>query len=418
MLKWITGRKRKEQKAPPYDKAREIAEKGGIEERRDQASNEDLHPEILYYFATDESPEVRRRVAENPGTPLQADKVLARDVDDEVRCELAAKIGRLVPSLSKDENERLTNLAIEVLEILARDNLPRVRSIVSQEIKQATNIPHHLVRRLAEDVEEIVSAPVLEYSPLLSGQDLLEIIAGGVSEGALTAVANRRDLAESVVDALVDIHKAGALKALLGNKSAHISEEILDKIAIIATGAVELHEPIINRENLSLRMIRRIAGFVSASLVDILIERNELNDDVASDIRRAVRKRISKDDFDEDSPDPDTGGERARQMFEQGSLDEEAVIDAIDENDKTFVRQALVLLSGLPEQAVSKMLDAGSGKAVTALAWKSGLSMWAATKLQTRIARIQPKSMIKAREGRNYPMPEADLNWYVDYFAD
>ena len=220
MLKWITGRKRKERKAPPYDKAREIAEKGGMAERCDQASNEDQHPEILYYFTADESPEVRRRVAANPGTPLQADKVLAHDVDDEVRCELAAKIGRLVPSLSEGENERLTNLAIEVLEILAQDNLPRVRSMVSQEIKQATNVPHHLVRRLAEDVEEIVSAPVLEYSPLLSGQDLLEIIASGVSEGALTAVANRRGLAESVVDAVVGIRKAGALKALLGNKSA------------------------------------------------------------------------------------------------------------------------------------------------------------------------------------------------------
>ena len=418
MLKWITGRKRKERKAPPYDKAKEIAEKGEPEKRRDLASNEDLHPEILYYFATDDSPEIRRRVAENPGTPLQADKVLAHDVDDEVRCELAAKIGRLVPSLSAGENERLTNLAIEVLEILARDNLPRVRSIVSQEIKLARNVPRHLVRRLAEDVEEIVSAPVLEYSPLLSGQDLLEIIAGGVAEGTLTAVANRQDLAETVVEAVVDIRQAGALKALLGNKSAHISEETLDKIAIIATGAAELHEPIVNHDNLSLRMIRRISGFVSASLVDILIERNQLNDDVASDIRRAVRERISKDDFDEDAADPDTGEERARQMFEQGSLDEEAVIDGIDEDEKTFVRQALVLLSGLPERVVSKMLNAGSGKAVTALAWKSGLSMWAATKLQTRIARIQPKSMIKAGEGRGYPMAESDLNWYVDYFSD
>lgn len=418
MLKWITGRRRKERKAPPYDEAKEIAEKGKMEIRRDLASNEDLHPEILYYFANDKSPEVRRKVAKNPGTPLQADTLLAHDTDDEVRCELATKIGRLVPSLSAGENERLTKLAIEVLEILAQDNLPRVRAIVSQEIKLATNIPRHLVRRLAEDVEGIVSAPILEYSPLLSGQDLLEIIAGGVAEGTLTAVANRQDLAESVVDAIVGIRNAGALKALLGNKSAHISEESLDKIAIIASGAAELHEPMVNHENLSLRTIRRISGFVSAALVDILIERNALNDDVASDIRRAVRERISKGDFEEESPHPDTGGERAKALFEQGALDEEAFIDAIDEDDRTFVRHSLALLSGLPERVVSKMLNSGSGKAVTALAWKSGLSMWAATKLQTRIARIQPKSMIKAREGRAYPMSDADFEWYVDYFAD
>jgi uncharacterized protein (DUF2336 family) len=33
--------------------------------------------------------------------------------------------------------------------------------------------------RLAQDVETVVAAPILEYSPLLSDADLIEIIACG-----------------------------------------------------------------------------------------------------------------------------------------------------------------------------------------------------------------------------------------------
>ena len=190
MLNWVLGNKRKGKtaspkkkkatgKKPSYEKSREIASKGSITERQNLAQHEDLEPEILYYFASDSGAEVRREVAENPGTPLQGDLVLARDVDEEVRCELATKIGRLVPQLSPDESERLTDMAVEVLEVLARDELPRVRAIIAEELKHADNVPKSVIERLASDLEEIVSVPVLEYSPLLNASDLVNLVPGG-----------------------------------------------------------------------------------------------------------------------------------------------------------------------------------------------------------------------------------------------
>jgi hypothetical protein len=80
MLNWIFGKARSEGKrqAPAYEKAREIAASGSVKERAKLAGYEDLEPEFLYYFATDESPEVRKVVAGNEGTPLQADPSLPR----------------------------------------------------------------------------------------------------------------------------------------------------------------------------------------------------------------------------------------------------------------------------------------------------------------------------------------------------
>lgn len=427
MLSWIFGGSKvtktrprdgsPRQPPPSYEKAREVARRGTLPERVDLAANADLDPEILYYFASDQAPEVRREIAQNEGTPLQADILLARDVDEEVRQEIARKIGRLVPCLAEEENERLTAMALDVLEILAQDSLARVRAIVSEEIKRARNVPRHLVLRLAQDVEAIVAAPILEYSPLLSAHDLLAIIAGGVADGALIALARREDLAEPVAEAVVNFRDATAVKELLGNRSARIGDDTLDKIAIIATGVTDLHQPVVDRGDLPVRTIRRVAGFVSASLLAILIERNGLGEDLAAELRQLVRNRINEDAFFDDEPEGETAEMRARRMFEDGTLDESAVIEAVDANDSAFVRCALILLSRLPGGAVSRMLDAESGKAVVALAWKAGLGMRTAVRMQTRIARIQPKSVIKDDGGGNYPMSEDDLKWYVDYFA-
>ncbi len=448
MLDWVLGnvskkkgkkrKKRAARKPPPYEKSKEIAAKGDARARADLASHEDLPPELLYYLAEDVEPEVRREIAENQGTPLQADKILAEDADDEVRSELARKIGRLVPNLTDIENERLTTMAIEVLDVLARDSLPQVRAIVAEEIKLALNVPADIVRRLAKDLEEIVAAPILEYSPLLSNADLIEIIAGGIGDSALAALSRREDLMEPVVDAIVDIRNVESLQSLLGNKSVQIREETLDIIAIVATGAAQLHRPMVNRESLPLRTIKRIAGFVSASLVDLLIERNGLDEELARELRRAVRRRIEKGDFPGDAPAegpaeaPAEGAEqqeeekedeyvladeRAKNAMDAGKLDETRLNEALDNKDTAFVRHALVLLSELPMGMVSKMLNTGSGKGVTALAWKAGLSMEMALRLQTQLARIKPKGLVEPLEDGDCPMSLEDLEWYVEYYS-
>ena len=420
MLNWVFGQKKGRKTGrnrPTYDKAKEIAASGDVKARKELASHEDLEPELLYFFASDKSPEVRRQVAVNTGTPLQADVILAKDMDEEVRSEVARKIGRLVPTLTADERDRLTTMALQVLEILAQDHLPQVRAIVSEELKMASNVPHHLVMRLARDVEEMVSAPIIEYSPLLSGEDLLEIIASGVGEGTLNAMSRREQLVNSVVSAVVKMNSKKAMKALLENQTTDIPEESLEAIASVASGEAELHKPIVNRKNLSTRMIRRIASFVSASLVENLIERNNVDDSLGSELRHAVRRRIDRNDFGERGTVRDPADIRASEMFEAGSLDEDAIIDAIDNSDRTFIRFALILMSGLAPENVLRMLDSGSGKTIAALAWKAGLSMQTAEALQVRVARLPSKSVLRSRDADTYPMTEDDLKWYLELFS-
>lgn len=150
-----------------YEDARAALETHAHNARRYLAGRPDVEPEILYYLANDESVAVRRLVAANPATPQRANKLLASDVDVEVRCEVAQKVGRLVADHSPEMTVRGHALAVEVIERLAHDTVARVRAILAEQIKTSSNVPAHVVQILAHDPELIVRAPILESSPLV-----------------------------------------------------------------------------------------------------------------------------------------------------------------------------------------------------------------------------------------------------------
>ncbi|MFP6742736.1 MAG: hypothetical protein VCD33_14125, partial [Alphaproteobacteria bacterium] len=170
-----------------YDESKVLAADHDGEHRRTLAARSDVKPEVLYYLAADELSSVRREIAANERAPRQADRLLAEDVDDEVRCDLARKIGRIAPDLSQDAQDQIRELTFEVLDILAHDQLPQVRQIIAEEIKRSDSVPRAIIQRLARDLELTVAAPVLEYSPLLSDEDLIEIIESDSVQGALSA---------------------------------------------------------------------------------------------------------------------------------------------------------------------------------------------------------------------------------------
>ncbi|MDD9916500.1 MAG: DUF2336 domain-containing protein, partial [Rhodospirillaceae bacterium] len=327
VLQGVIGGKRKTKKgpAPDYERSKEISAKGSARARRNLAAHEDLQPEFLYYFATDEAPEVRRTVAANPSTPLQADVILSEDKDDDVRVELGNKIGALLPDLSEAQGEKARDMAFQILETLAKDQIPKVRAVIAEEIKMLDNVPPRIAKMLAEDVESLVAAPILRYSPLLTNADLKEILDKGVAGDALVALARRSNLNTTVSDAVVDTDEVPAINALLENKSAEIGDAAMAKIVDIAEPRQDMHEPLVNRGGLSERMITRIAGFVSASLLDPLIKHNALvDDDMAERLRESVAKRLdggedSKDDAEDEDDDDDAAFERAKALHEKAN---------------------------------------------------------------------------------------------------
>ncbi|MGH6718512.1 MAG: DUF2336 domain-containing protein, partial [Alphaproteobacteria bacterium] len=396
-----------------YEKSKTVASGGDVRTRRRLAARDDARPEILYYLAEDEDPKVRRAIAANPATPRQADAQLAGDRDDDVRCELARKIGRLAPELSEDTSDKIARLTLQVLDKLAADQLPRVRRIVAEEIKRCGNLPRGLVRRLALDAEIAVAAPVLEYSPLLSDQDLLEIIASEPIRGALSAIARRAMLGDRIAEVIVDADDDDAIADLLRNQSAQIREETLDLIIDRAPPKEAWHTPMVRRGELSVRAVARVATFVSFALLRALEERHDLPPDAIKEVRKVVRERIESGLADGDPAAPDARVDT--QAF--ASANDDVLVDAITGGDVRFVKAALAAKAGLSPERVDRILGARNGKAVTALVWKAGLAMRTAVMVQIRIAGIPPDKVLNARDGVDYPLSAAELDTHFQLIS-
>ncbi len=407
-------------KAIDYETQKELAQSVKPGDRRRLAENTSARPEVLYYLAADADASVRAAVAGNEATPVQADLLLARDRSDAVRVDLAAKIARLAPGLSKEAHERLRKLTYDVLEILVRDQVTRVRQVIAETLKDVADLPPEIIRLLARDCEIAVAGPVLEFSPLLSDEDLLAIIAEAPIPGALAAIARRPAVHAAVAEAIGASLDVDAVAALLANPSAQIREETLDRLVDRAPEVVAWHKPLVERPHLSASIARKLASFVADHLLRRLSERRDLDPATAREVAAVVRRRLAEEPKPaEAAAAPAKSGDetlaRARRLKQQGKLDEAAVLGAAG-HDRGFVRAALAVLSELPLEVIDRVLAAHSPKGVTALAWKSGFGMRAAHKLQLQLGQIAPGAALKPREDGGYPLSAEAMQWQLDFF--
>jgi uncharacterized protein (DUF2336 family) len=407
-------------KAIDYETQKRLAASAKADDRRALAEATSARPEVLYYLAADADPGVRAAVAANEATPVQADLLLARDRDETVRADLAGKIARLAPGLSREAHERLRKATREVLELLVRDQAVRVRQVIAEALKDVADAPAEIIQLLARDSEIAVAGPVLENSPLLSDEDILEIIAQAPIPGALAAVARRATVRPAVADAVAASADVGAIAALLANPSAQIREETLDRLVERAPGNVAWHRPLVERPVLAAATARKLAGFVADHLLRRLSERRDLDPATAREVAQAVKRRLddASDPAPPISPAPNQAAEalaRARQLQRDGKLGESAVLAAAA-SDRAFASAALAVLAELPVETIDRVLAARSPKGVTALAWKSGFSMRAALKLQLQLAQIAPAQALKPRADGGFPLSAEAMEWQLDFF--
>jgi uncharacterized protein (DUF2336 family) len=394
---------------------KELARHPDAKVRAKLAARTDVAPEILYFLANDTASDVRLNIAANISTPGQAHLILARDKDDHVRGALAGKIAELLPNLTSAETSKVRDLALNTIEVLAQDELPRLRAVISEAVKEMRDVPHDLVRRLAFDIEAIVSTPVLEFSPLLSDEDLLEVISSTSAGGErLSAVARRVDLAEQIADAIARSGDERAVGALLANSSAQIREETLDALVEQSADIESWHQPLVTRPRLSFSAIQRLSSFVADRLVDMLATRHELDPAARAKLQRKTQERLAESRAAEPeeapaAPPQKSAAERAKAIFDRGKLDDDALDDALDAGDREFVIHGLSLLAKVPVGTVTRIVQIKHARALTALAYRAKLSMRMGMRLQMRLALIPAAKMLNARGGVDYPLTEAEL---------
>jgi uncharacterized protein (DUF2336 family) len=356
---------------------------------------------------------VRSAVAGNSATPVQADAILFADKSVEVRRDLATKLARQAPELASGSVDRRRRQSRALLERLVADEVPRVRQAIAETLKDMADAPAEIVRRLARDAEIVVAAPVLEFSPVLDDRELLALLDEAPASGAACAVARRRGLGPDVSAAIARGNDLDAITVLLANKTAQVREDTLDALIDRAEDVEAWHPSLVERPRLSPGAARRLAKFVSERLIDALANRHDLDPATRAELSVRVSRRLDQTTEAEEEP----GIAEARRLHAAGALDEAAIERAIERGDRSFLRVALALRSKLPLGVVDAIAATHSAKAVTALAWKAGLSMATASRLQAFLGRIPPAHRLRALADGSYPLSPSAMTWHIEFFG-
>jgi uncharacterized protein (DUF2336 family) len=400
-----------------YERDKKLAADPDVKVRREIAHSRTARPEILYSLATDRAAVVRRAIAATARTPAHADMLLVRDPDEAVRADLARKVAALLPDLTADEQSQARERVIEMVTALARDTAVRVRQVIAETLKDVAHAPAQVIRELAEDVELVVAEPVLRWSPLLTDDDLLEIIGGRPIPGAVAAIAQRAGVSGIVADAIVEADDEAAVAALLANPSAQIREETLDLVVERAPARTSWHPSLVSRPVLPPRLVKRIASFVAATLLRKLEQRSDLDAATRAAVKAEVGRRLDKDADKSGEPEGETAEEIVARLKAQGALDEDAVVAAMGEGKRAVVKAALAALSGLGEAIVDRIMSSRSAKGIVALVWKAGLSPRLASQIQLRLGGIPPRQVLSARGGEGWPLSPEDMTWHLEFFG-
>ncbi|MFN3828088.1 MAG: DUF2336 domain-containing protein [Micavibrio sp.] len=398
-----------------YEKEKALAQSGDIRKRLALAKDPRTHQEILFYLAKEDSdPAVRLAVARNMSTPVQASPLLAGDQNEDVKLALARRLVMLLPELEQEVHSQLYAFAVQAFGTLALDEVLKIRVALSSALKDHAAAPPAVVGQLAKDVEREVSEPILRYCVALSDEVLLDILSTHPASWAVQAIAGRKKVSAAVSQAVIEADDRPAGKILLGNDGAALGEGLLLAIVEKARIYTEWQGPLAMRKALPATVARSLVDFADASVRDILLARDDFDQQTIDDIAGAVKRRLH---FVQDTKAGENITDRVLRLEREKKLTEELIADALGMREKEFVLTALARMAKAHIETVENAFSLKKARPVVALCWKAGLSMRLAFRLQQELAQVPARELLYPRDGTDYPLTDEELRWQLEFMG-
>jgi uncharacterized protein (DUF2336 family) len=384
------------------------------------SAGQNTEPDVLRELAADPSVTVRAALAMNPAAPAAADSVLATDRDERVRLLLAQKLAALLPDLSRTSYALLYQQTWRTLTILVEDEVTRIRAVIADAVKDLPDAPRELVLRLARDTEFPVYEPVIRLSPLLTTDDLIELVTDAPASGTMAAVANRTSLASAVADAIAASANAVAIRALLANPTAQIREATLDALVARSVEHPEWHEPFVRRRSLSERTARALAEIVAANLLETLAARADLPMALTDELRARIQSHVASR-YDLKPSQNDMSMEealgQARALAQSGHLSENTLEETARRGEAHYATALLAVAAGTSVSVVDRAAQLRSAKGMVSLVWKAGFTMRVAIAMPFLLARLPPSDVLMPGPGGRFPLAVEEMRWQLDFLG-
>jgi len=202
-----------------------------------------------------------------PGTLSKED--IARLLSDKSTRAQMDVIEKLTEQYAAEGRDALSpeqmTIANDIFRLLMTRAEVTVRALLAMNLSQINKLPPDIVKQMANDVNEVAS-PVLQYSDVLSDEDLTIIINSMVDTEKLKAIAQRASVSENLADILVSTHIDPVVSTLVHNDGAHITEKTFEEIAQHHSESNEVMESLLDRTFVPVVIVEKVIARLSDAM--------------------------------------------------------------------------------------------------------------------------------------------------------
>lgn len=295
---------------------------------------------------------------------------IARDRSTKGREALSAAVTDLFSDSHEELNDRERSLMFEILRQLIKQCEDSVRKMLSEKLAERPDVPHDLALELGKDTAE-VAYPILAHCGILKDEDLIEVIRNRTVQHQL-AIAIRRNVSESVSDALVEAGDEAVITKLLANPNARISERTMEYLVDESERVDTFHEPILRREDLAPDLAQRMFNWVSAALRQHILDNYEIDEVVIDDmLEQSAFELFTSADLRKNNS---MSKQLAETLAEEGEATPEMMLLALECGEVPLFVSMLQQMTGLRETLITRFIleQGGEGLAVVCKALSVG----------------------------------------------
>lgn len=269
---------------------------------------------------------------------------LLSDPSSANRATTAAKIAATFVSGKLDQEEKL--LAEEIFRLMANDVEVKVREALAESLHLSPELPRDIALILAKDVES-VSLPVVQFSEILSDQDLIDLVKQA-SEKKQKAIAQRAHISAALSEEIIAHAVSEEVTLdLAANEGAEISEAGLEKAARKYPHSRNFADKMVERQNLPVSVSAKLVQLVSQHLRETVLQKHRLPAQIATDLLIEARDKALVDLM------PMGGGEDnlpelIRELRASGQLTPTLILRALCMGDIGFFEAAMAELANIP----------------------------------------------------------------------
>ncbi len=261
-----------------------------------------------------------------------------------VRAHIAEKV--CVGYHHEEYSDKENQIAEDIFRLLLEDTEVRVRKVLADQLKTTPHVPRDVVIMLAND-HDMVACEVLEYSPVLTEQDLMNLVEATHNLKKLKAIAERNTLSIPVSDALIKTGEMQVTKTVLKNRGAHIGNETYDYLLEEYNMDNSVMEELVYRGGLPYETAEKLFSLVSDKLKKHLTKRYRLPLHVVDDVTENARETATLQFLSPWMSQQDIEG-LVDSMYKNKRLSYSVVIRSLCIGDLRFFETAMAKLVGVP----------------------------------------------------------------------